>query len=1045
MLKKLLLCLSAASGLLLPLAPLAPVAAQGRPADAPVMRRIIAPPELPPPDIPRPPPWQPPRVQLPPMQSLKPVAIAQVQLHTEVLGQQAQTRVELHLHNPNARVLEGHLQFPLLPGQQVTGFALDIEGQLRDAVPVPKARGQEIFEDIRRRQVDPGLLEAVAANQYQLRVYPIPANGQRRVVLHISESLPAQPATKGQSSLESLLRLPLAFGQGVQHLQASVRVAGRSPQQVRLIDPPTGATAQASGSDTLVQLPPSAGAADARWLQVAVAEAQGPSLITGLSNGQRYFAGQVASGADEAVPRRRPRHIALLWDASGSAATLQPRVLPVLDAYFRALAAQGSQPIDVSLITLRHQPEPARRFSINSGNWQALADALRATPYDGASNFDHLPVPADADTALLITDGLATDGQRQINYRHPAPLLAISAGAQADWPRLQQLAQRSGGALADAMHESPQQAVRPLLWHGWQLQRLDSLSATDLVSDGVLPQHGRIRIAGVLPTDQARITLHWRHPDGRTRTDEVPVHYQPPPPAPPSPAAAQAAEQAGSKAKPPKQPKQPPRTQAPQPSRWAAQQWAALRLAELGQQPQLHRTQMAQIAAAHGLPGPGSSLIVLEEAADYARYNLPAPPELQQQVARIRQQQQRQAHDAQQNHLETVVRDFAQKRRWWAQDFPKGKPPAPPKGKRQPHGGLGQAMPAAAPAPAPAPTMHMATTEASADASMATSADARAAPHAESRSPDTPAAPRVALQAWVANAPYAHRLRQASLADLPAIYYDERRAHASSSAFYLDAAAILAERGQHALALQVLSNLAELNLENRQLLRLYGYRLMQLKHAAHAAQVFERVRELAPNEPQSWRDLGLALAEAGQPQAAVDALWEVVSRPWNERFSGVNLIALAELNAIAATAPARGQGPVNLQAVDPRLRHNLPLGLRVALAWDTDDTDIDLHVTDPNDEQAFFGHALTYQGGLMSPDATGGYGPEEFALRQPKPGEYRIHARFYGERQQVLSGATTLMLRISTGFGTPQQQDQWLTLPLEKAKDMVRVGEVTIP
>jgi Ca-activated chloride channel family protein len=153
--------------------------------------------------------------------------------------------------------------------------------------------------------------------------------------------------------------------------------------------------------------------------------------------------------------------------------------------------------------------------------------------------------------------------------------------------------------------------------------------------------------------------------------------------------------------------------------------------------------------------------------------------------------------------------------------------------------------------------------------------------------------------------------------------------------------------------------------------------------------VFERISELAPNEPQSWRDLGLALADDGQPQRAVNALWEVVSRPWNGRFAGVNMIALAELNAIAAQATAAGKAsdiaPLDMSRVDTRLRRNLPLALRVVMAWDADDTDIDMWVTDPNGERASYANRLTRQGGAMSPDATGGYGPEEFSLKPPRP------------------------------------------------------------
>ena len=72
------------------------------------------------------------------------------------------------------------------------------------------------------------------------------------------------------------------------------------------------------------------------------------------------------------------------------------------------------------------------------------------------------------------------------------------------------------------------------------------------------------------------------------------------------------------------------------------------------------------------------------------------------------------------------------------------------------------------------------------------------------------------------------------------------------------------------------------------------------------------------------------------------------------------------------------------------MRKHLPVGQRVVLSWDADNTDIDLWVTDPNGERAFYGRQLTYQGGRMSRDFTGGYGPEEFTLRKPKAGKYRV-------------------------------------------------------
>lgn len=167
---------------------------------------------------------------------------------------------------------------------------------------------------------------------------------------------------------------------------------------------------------------------------------------------------------------------------------------------------------------------------------------------------------------------------------------------------------------------------------------------------------------------------------------------------------------------------------------------------------------------------------------------------------------------------------------------------------------------------------------------------------------------------------------------------------------------------------------------------------------------------------------------------------EVVNRPWDRRFDGVDLIALAELNAIAAGADE----PVDTSQVDPRLLRNLPLGLRVVLGWDSDNSDMDLWVPDPDGERAYYAHRQTLQGGRMSSDFTGGYGPEEFVLRDTKPGVYQVHANFFGDRQQLVTGATTLHLWLSTGFGTARQDDQKVTLLLAEASETVRVGEFTV-
>ena len=80
----------------------------------------------------------PPRLVIPVRTGL-PVQLQSVRIRGEVSGRLAFTELEMTFFNPNVRVLESELQFPLLDGQSVASFAMDVNGALREAVPVDKA------------------------------------------------------------------------------------------------------------------------------------------------------------------------------------------------------------------------------------------------------------------------------------------------------------------------------------------------------------------------------------------------------------------------------------------------------------------------------------------------------------------------------------------------------------------------------------------------------------------------------------------------------------------------------------------------------------------------------------------------------------------------------------------------------------------------------------------------------------------------------------------------------------------------------------------
>jgi len=942
-----------------------------------------------------------------------PIGLREASVEVETDGGLARMVLSLTLYNPNDRQLEGSLELPLQAGQQVSGFALDVGGEMRDAVPVPKQQAQQVFESIERRGVDPGLLEQTSGNQFRLRVYPIPPRGIRRVRLVIDE---AMRQDRGAWRLD----VPVQLLAGAESFRLSLRAQG------------LGQAPEVVGSFDGVKFERRAGAYAAMVERTSFRPKTGLALRFPASNSPQVYVQRVGDAryalvelalppsiAGAIAPPKMPKAIGLLWDASGSARhrDLQSE-LNVLDRYFQAV---GNGRVDLRV--LRDVGEDAGTFEIRDGDWSALRRALQDMIYDGASDLSDWSPRAGIDAYLLVSDGLHNYGVREFpRLSGNQSLIALnSAGARSDSARLTALTEARGGrVIAWQGRDGANAAVADLLSHPSRIVSVQGDGIEALQPQDWRVGEGPIRIAGRLtePTATIRIVYSDR---GRRRALEAEVIAN-------APASSQ-----------------------------VAALWANWRVSALAAEPERYRGEVTRIGREFGVVTPGTSLLVLENVADYVRYDIPAPPALAAEVDALRRRQAVEKTQSRSQRLEEVALRFQQRATWWKQDFPKDSPPVAKHAEGEaldrvavtgsrveaqesrrdrraerareaiPRGVPAPSAPPAAPPPSPMPILEAAA--APGDGLVASGGGSPAGVGVS-----------IKLQAWAPDSPYARRLRDAKAEDVYAVYLDERDSHADSTAFYLDVADLLLKKGRRAEALRVLSNLAELDLENRHVLRVLGYRLMQARDYARAIEVFREVLRLAEEEPQSHRDLGLALAANGERQEAIERLYEVAARPWDARFSEVELVALNEMNAIIAVSPK----PLDTAFVDRRLLMNMPLDLRVVLAWDSDNSDMDLWVTDPNGERCYYGHRNTYQGGLISDDFTGGYGPEEFVLKDAKPGKYKVEANFFGDRQQIVTGATTLSLTFSTGWGTPRQQDEAVVLRLKGQSETVFVGEFEV-
>jgi hypothetical protein len=227
-----------------------------------------------------------------------------------------------------------------------------------------------------------------------------------------------------------------------------------------------------------------------------------------------------------------------------------------------------------------------------------------------------------------------------------------------------------------------------------------------------------------------------------------------------------------------------------------------------------------------------------------------------------------------------------------------------------------------------------------------------------------------------------------------------------------------------------------LELENASLFRLLGYRLKEYREYALEAYICKKVIQWRPMEPQSYRDYALALADNGNYQAALDSMYSVLTRYYAQnilqRSQRIEEVIVTEINQLITKYPK-----LNTKNISKELIQAIPVDIRVVINWNMNNTIIDLHVTDPNDETCLWNHPNTAIGGRLSYHTIHDYGPAQFMLKKAIKGKYSVFVNYYGDSQVKAEGPSTVMAEIYTRYADKTEQRQVICLQLSKENKQV--------
>jgi len=951
------------------------------------------------------------KISNPYSREINPMRLDILKIDIKVIGSIAITTLDMTYFNNNPRILEGEFNFPLGEGQTVSRFALDINGKLREGVVVEKEQGRKTFEAIVRRGVDPGLLEKTEGNNFRMRVYPLPAKGTRRVVIAFEQEL----TEKGKYDLYSL---PLKISESI----------GKFSVHIEIVKNRVELDAEKNEFNNL---------SFNKWNDSYVADFEQANFTPDkqialsfphITNSEKVFTATKGGNPDSSwfylnirpeVSKQvkvLPKQITLLWDNSSSVGHRNiEKELMTLDAYIRKIGN-----LKIELVTFNIKTSNPEMFDITDGNWGRLQSAIKSMIYDGATSLGCIDFTRfRSDEILLFSDGMSTFGRSEPRFSN-IPVIAINSSLSSNSGFLTYIAQRSGGLYIDLNKHTATEIASMLTSNNFHFisAQVQSVKISSVYPSMPCQFFNSFSLSGIMSGKSASIKLNFGF--GTTVTYSKTIKID--------------ADQSDNEA-------------------MLSRIWAEKKIAELSLNEEKNKDEITLTGKKYGIVTANTSLIVLDNLEDYLRYNIVPPEDTQEKYFKIKNASGKDISSNTKDHINYVLKLSDKQSKWWNTNFPLPIVSANNKVKFTPP----VIKPDEMVAEEDEPKMQREIIEEKATTGVVNfdnGTDDVAAPIArEERTASNNfvnetvivagssnrSDSKIQLFAWDPQTPYLKVLQYVPAGEKYNTYLKLKKEYGSTPSFYIDATDFFSKSMGRDTVVTILSNLAELEIESPQLLRVLGKKLIELKRYDEAILVFQKVLKLRGEEPQSYRDLGHAFEAKGDFNQAIRTLYEIVKKEWDDRFPGIELIVMNEINNIIHSHPDHPE--LKYTFVDKRLIKFEPVDIRVELTWDTDNCDIDLWVTDPKGEKCFYDNKLTRLGGKISNDFTGGYGPEEFMIKKAVDGEYLVQANYYGTRSQSLLAPVNLHLVFYTNFGSFKQKKKEVNIRLENKQDVINIGK----
>ncbi len=915
------------------------------------------------------------------------LALETLHARAVVDGPLAFTEMHLVFRNPSDRVIEGRFQITLPDAAAISRFAMKIDGGWMEAEVVEKMAARQAYEDFLHRRTDPALLESAGGNQFRARIFPIPANGEKHIILSYSQDLPSsdEPYRLPLVGWPKMKQLDVAVRRGAEvsrlsktdfeptadftvSQRAAVRGMGDGHLAVVRVAPNIDASpAPVAGVLVLVDTSASRALGYAAYVErlgsVVRAlrdqhSADLPLRVAAFDQGVHSVfdgtAGDFGKAQLDALLARRPLgasnlHDALTWAASHA----HPRVVVVTDG----IATAG--PTDVGDLTEAVKalaPTAERLDVVLTGGIRDEAAMTRLA----RGNLARDGVVVDG---ALSADRIAT----QLGTRTVSGIDVRVAGAEWAWPARLDGVQPGDEVLVYAKLAKPAKRVEVSLGGPIdQTERIDLVHATPALLEraAVMAHIAHLEHTGGADARERIVALSTKHRVLSEHTAllvlETEQDY----------------------------------------ARFGIDRKSLTDILVVGEAgvEVINRTTLvlpAQQIAATGKDTDATLADKKGEASKQLTGDVERKPDDQASFGgATAAENDYRVDDA---PTEGVGASGSAETITVTGNAPRAEEPRV--STRAPM--RLRTGPAARPPPSPEPEAAERAYDFDGDADEA-SAEGHAYGAAAGRAASEEVEPQ---RATPYSGKFAEVMKQLAAGEREQALIMALRWRADDPGDVMALVALgeaLEANGNTALAARAYGSIIDLFPTRADMRRFAGQRLERLGSVAAplAVDTYARAVEQRPDHPSSHRLYAYALARAGKLDDAVAAMDAALSRSYpGDRFAGVQDIMRDDLGLLAAAwIAAAPDARTKAEAVLSKhsVRRATKPSTRFVMTWETDANDVDLHIWDAAGNHASYQNKDLASGGRLYADVTTGFGPEAIVIDGPaKAGPYRLQAHYY--------------------------------------------------